>query len=46
VLTELPVLHGQACWLGANVPVHDDARLLRSAELLTERPRCSAALTR
>jgi ribulose-5-phosphate 4-epimerase/fuculose-1-phosphate aldolase len=33
VLTELPVLHGQACWLGAAVPVHDDARLLRSAEL-------------
>lgn len=26
-------LYGQAAWLGAVVPVHDDARLLRSAEL-------------
>ncbi|HVQ93810.1 MAG TPA: class II aldolase/adducin family protein [Mycobacteriales bacterium] len=26
-------LHGQAAWLGERVPVHDDARLLRSAEL-------------
>jgi HCOMODA/2-hydroxy-3-carboxy-muconic semialdehyde decarboxylase len=26
-------LHGQAAWLGAGVPVHDGARLLRSAEL-------------
>ena len=26
-------LHGQAAWLGASVPVHDDARLLRSLEL-------------
>jgi ribulose-5-phosphate 4-epimerase/fuculose-1-phosphate aldolase len=29
----LPLLYGQACWLGANVPVHADARLLRSAVL-------------
>ncbi len=29
----LPLLHGQACWLGATVPVHQDARLLRSAAL-------------
>jgi HCOMODA/2-hydroxy-3-carboxy-muconic semialdehyde decarboxylase len=29
----LPLLHGQACWLGERVPVHDDARLLRSAAL-------------
>jgi HCOMODA/2-hydroxy-3-carboxy-muconic semialdehyde decarboxylase len=29
----LPVLHGQAAWLGESVPVHDDARLLRSAGL-------------
>ena len=29
----LPLLHGQACWLGERVPVHQDARLLRSAEL-------------
>ncbi len=33
VLSDLPVLHGQACWLGTSVPVHGDARLLRSAEL-------------
>jgi HCOMODA/2-hydroxy-3-carboxy-muconic semialdehyde decarboxylase len=26
-------LHGQACWLGREVPVHDDARLLRSPGL-------------
>lgn len=26
-------LHGQAAWLGPAVPVHDDAHLLRSAEL-------------
>lgn len=30
---ELPLLHGQACWLGARVPVHQDARLLRAAGL-------------
>ena len=29
----LPLLHGQACWLGERVPVHRDARLLRSADL-------------
>jgi ribulose-5-phosphate 4-epimerase/fuculose-1-phosphate aldolase len=29
----LPVLHGQAAWLGESVPVHDSAMLLRSAEL-------------
>jgi ribulose-5-phosphate 4-epimerase/fuculose-1-phosphate aldolase len=33
VTGELPVLHGQACWLGEGVPVHENARLLRSAEL-------------
>jgi ribulose-5-phosphate 4-epimerase/fuculose-1-phosphate aldolase len=33
VLTELPILHGQAAWLGTGVPVHPDARLLRDAEL-------------
>jgi HCOMODA/2-hydroxy-3-carboxy-muconic semialdehyde decarboxylase len=26
-------LHGQAAWLGASVPVHDDARLLRTPDL-------------
>jgi HCOMODA/2-hydroxy-3-carboxy-muconic semialdehyde decarboxylase len=26
-------LYGQACWLGETVPVHDDARLLRSRAL-------------
>ena len=30
---ELKPVHGQAAWLGTSVPVHDDARLLRSAEL-------------
>jgi HCOMODA/2-hydroxy-3-carboxy-muconic semialdehyde decarboxylase len=29
----LPLLYGQACWLGERVPVHRDARLLRSAAL-------------
>jgi len=29
----LPLLHGQACWLGERVPVHQDARLLRSPDL-------------
>jgi ribulose-5-phosphate 4-epimerase/fuculose-1-phosphate aldolase len=33
VTAELRPLHGQACWLGRRVPVHDDARLLRSTEL-------------
>jgi HCOMODA/2-hydroxy-3-carboxy-muconic semialdehyde decarboxylase len=33
VTAALPVLHGQAAWLGESVPVHDSARLLRSAEL-------------
>jgi ribulose-5-phosphate 4-epimerase/fuculose-1-phosphate aldolase len=31
--TSLAPLHGQAAWLGASVPVHDSAHLLRSAEL-------------
>ena len=26
-------LHGQACWVGDQIPVHDDPRLLRSAAL-------------
>ncbi|HUD39651.1 MAG TPA: class II aldolase/adducin family protein [Streptosporangiaceae bacterium] len=33
LVSELPILHGQAAWLGPAVPVHADARLLRSAEL-------------
>jgi HCOMODA/2-hydroxy-3-carboxy-muconic semialdehyde decarboxylase len=33
VTSALPVLHGQAAWLGASVPVHDSALLLRSADL-------------
>jgi HCOMODA/2-hydroxy-3-carboxy-muconic semialdehyde decarboxylase len=33
VTSVLRPLHGQACWLGDQVPVHDDARLLRSAGL-------------
>ncbi len=33
VATALRPLHGQASWLGRVVPVHDDARLLRSAGL-------------
>jgi ribulose-5-phosphate 4-epimerase/fuculose-1-phosphate aldolase len=31
--SSLPVLHGQAAWLGESIPVHDSAMLLRSAEL-------------
>ena len=31
--TSLVPLHGQAAWLGASVPVHDSAALLRSPEL-------------
>jgi HCOMODA/2-hydroxy-3-carboxy-muconic semialdehyde decarboxylase len=31
--TALPPLHGQACWLGRSIPVHDDARLLRERVL-------------
>jgi ribulose-5-phosphate 4-epimerase/fuculose-1-phosphate aldolase len=31
--SELRPYHGQASWLGRVVPVHDDARLLRGAEL-------------
>jgi HCOMODA/2-hydroxy-3-carboxy-muconic semialdehyde decarboxylase len=33
VVDELRPLHGQAAWLGVRIPVHDDARLLRSPEL-------------
>jgi HCOMODA/2-hydroxy-3-carboxy-muconic semialdehyde decarboxylase len=33
VTEALRPLHGQAAWLGASVPVHDSALLLRSAEL-------------
>src|SRR5437667_10686492 len=33
VTTSLPVLHGQAAWLGESVPVYDSAALLRSAAL-------------
>jgi ribulose-5-phosphate 4-epimerase/fuculose-1-phosphate aldolase len=33
VATMLRPLHGQACWLGRGVPVHDDARLLRDRAL-------------
>ena len=33
VTAELPPLHGQACWLGRTVPVHDQACLLRSSSL-------------
>jgi ribulose-5-phosphate 4-epimerase/fuculose-1-phosphate aldolase len=33
VTTALRPFYGQACWLGASVPVHDDARLLRSPDL-------------
>ena len=29
----MPPLYGQAAWLGARVPVHDGAALLRTAEL-------------
>ncbi len=33
LVTRLPILHGQAAWLGRTVPVHQDARLLRSPQL-------------
>jgi len=33
ITRELAPLHGQAAWLGRRVPVHQVARLLRSAEL-------------
>ena len=33
VTAALPALHGQGAWLGASVPVHDSALLLRSADL-------------
>jgi HCOMODA/2-hydroxy-3-carboxy-muconic semialdehyde decarboxylase len=33
VTAYLPPVYGQACWLGAGVPVHEPARLLRSAGL-------------
>ena len=33
VTTSVPVLHGQAAWLGESVTVYDSAALLRSAEL-------------
>jgi len=33
VTTSLPILHGQAAWLGESIPVHESAALLRSAEL-------------
>jgi HCOMODA/2-hydroxy-3-carboxy-muconic semialdehyde decarboxylase len=36
VAAELPLLHGQACWLGSSVPVHSDSRLMRSAALAEE----------
>ncbi|MFD8221802.1 class II aldolase/adducin family protein [Streptomyces sp. NPDC059697] len=32
VTDRITPLHGQAAWLGASIPVHDDAHLLRSAE--------------
>ncbi|MFD3925790.1 class II aldolase/adducin family protein [Streptomyces sp. NPDC058614] len=33
VTDRITPLHGQAAWLGASIPVHDDARLLRNAVL-------------
>lgn len=32
-VTSLPLVHGQAAWLGERVPVHDSAHLLRTPEL-------------
>jgi HCOMODA/2-hydroxy-3-carboxy-muconic semialdehyde decarboxylase len=34
--SKLVPLHGQAAWLGATVPVHQSARLLRSADLAAQ----------
>jgi ribulose-5-phosphate 4-epimerase/fuculose-1-phosphate aldolase len=39
---QLMPLHGQAAWLGASVPVHDSATLLRSAELAEQAARSLA----
>ena len=33
IASAIPPLHGQGAWLGAAIPIHDDARLLRSIEL-------------
>jgi ribulose-5-phosphate 4-epimerase/fuculose-1-phosphate aldolase len=35
----LPLLHGQAAWLGESIPVHDRATLLRSADLAEQAAR-------
>jgi len=40
VTTALPALHGQAAWLGASVPVHDSALLLRSPDLAAQAAGC------
>ena len=40
IVEELRPVHGQACWLGRAVPVHDDARLLRSPELADAAANC------
>jgi HCOMODA/2-hydroxy-3-carboxy-muconic semialdehyde decarboxylase len=40
VVEELRPAHGQACWLGRTVPVHDDARLLRRPELADAAAKC------
>jgi ribulose-5-phosphate 4-epimerase/fuculose-1-phosphate aldolase len=40
VVEELRPVHGQACWLGRTVPVHDDARLLRRPDLADAAAKC------
>jgi ribulose-5-phosphate 4-epimerase/fuculose-1-phosphate aldolase len=40
IAEKLRPAHGQACWLGRKVPVHDDARLLRRPELADAAAKC------
>jgi HCOMODA/2-hydroxy-3-carboxy-muconic semialdehyde decarboxylase len=41
--TALRPMNGQAAWLGESIPVHDDARLLRSLELAARAATCVPA---
>jgi ribulose-5-phosphate 4-epimerase/fuculose-1-phosphate aldolase len=43
VVKSLPVLHGQAAWLGAPVPVHQGAELLRRPDLAERAARAFGA---
>jgi HCOMODA/2-hydroxy-3-carboxy-muconic semialdehyde decarboxylase len=43
ITAQLPLLHGQAAWLGESVPVHNEATLLRSSERAERAARALAA---